>query len=177
MSNNSKSIKIIGIDPSFRNFGTARCTYDRNTTELTVESLRLISPPVIETSAIKKRNLDDLRRATHLYEGLLSVCEGMDLAVVEVPVGSQSARASVSYGVCIGILAACPIPITVVTPIQVKKAGAGHREASKKDMIDWATTVYPDANWLMKGNKYLNANEHLADALAAIKAAIFHNLI
>ncbi|GAL23016.1 hypothetical protein JCM19235_1317 [Vibrio maritimus] len=100
----------------------------------------------------------------------------VNMVVVEVPVGSQSARSMASYGICIGILASITKPMIQVTPTEVKMATVGSKTASKQDMIDWATSAYPDADWLTvtrKGKKVITAkNEHLADSIAAVHAAI-----
>ena len=63
-----------------------------------------------------------------------------------------------------------------MTPTEVKLAGAGKKTATKEEMINWAASQYPKANWLYQkrnGVKCLvNKNEHLADAVAAIHAGI-----
>jgi len=63
-----------------------------------------------------------------------------------------------------------------VDPYAVKLATVGTRTASKDDMIQWAHARYPYANWItrkLKGKETLtNANEHLADAIAAVTAGI-----
>lgn len=66
----------------------------------------------------------------------------VNMVVVEVPVGSQSARSMASYGICIGILASITKPMIQVTPTEVKMATVGSKTASKQDMIDWATSAY-----------------------------------
>ena len=172
-------LKLLGIDPSFRNFGTAKATYDKNTKQIEITRLQLISPFVVDTRSLRgtRRNSDDLRRAEYLHGHTLDLCKDIDLVIAEVPVGSQSARASVSYGVCIGLLASLPVDLVQVTPIQVKKASVGNPKATKKEMIDWAYSLYPDLDWLTKRGRLLNSNEHLADAIATIHAAIFYKLI
>jgi hypothetical protein len=63
-----------------------------------------------------------------------------------------------------------------VTPTEVKLAATGNKNASKQEMIDWAVEAHPEASWLRhkrKGVMELTAaNEHLADALAAIYAGV-----
>lgn len=61
-----------------------------------------------------------------------------------------------------------------VTPNEVKLAACKKKTASKAEMIEWATSHFPDAPWLThksKGELILSSkNEHLADALGAIVA-------
>lgn len=169
------SIKIVGIDPALRNLGLACATLNISTMEVHIDRLAL---PKTEDDTGKqvRKNSDDLRRAKILYEGMVEACEDASFAIAEVPVGSQSARSMASYGICVGILAACPIPLIQVTPAEVKLAAIGHKNASKAEMIEWGMNRYPYANWIMrklKGKMVPVAdNEHLADACAAIEAGI-----
>jgi Holliday junction resolvasome RuvABC endonuclease subunit len=96
----------------------------------------------------------------------------------EVPVGSQSSRAMCSYGVCIGLLAglAARVPLIQVQPTEVKLAAVGTKTASKEEMIEWATGLYPQLPWFTTKRKGVTTfsakNEHIADAIAAIYAGI-----
>jgi Holliday junction resolvasome RuvABC endonuclease subunit len=173
------NVKIVGMDPSLSNFGIAQATLDLDTMKFTVDKLTLVCTENEKDKKIKKavrKNSEDLERAKILHAGLLAACEGHWLAVAEVPVGSQSSRAMASYGVCIGVLAACPMPLIQVTPTEVKMAGFGNKTATKQEMIEWAMAKYPDANWIMRKSGGVmvptNANEHLADAVAALEAGI-----
>ena len=168
-------IKIVGIDPALRNFGFAQATLDVHTLEYTIDNLILVESEG-EAGKVVRKNSDDLRRASALYGGLLLATTGATLAIAEVPVGSQSARAMASYGICVGVLAACPVPLIQVTPSEVKLAAVGHKQAAKEEMIEWAMAKHPAANWLMRKVKGALVpkldNEHLADACAAIEAGL-----
>lgn len=175
----SKKIKILGLDPSLSNFGIVGVSLDIDTLQLAVEKMDLVQTDPEKDKKLKKvvrKNSEDLERGRVLHEGLHSNANGFQLAIAEVPVGSQSSRAMASYGVCIGILASCPVPLIQVTPTEVKVAATGIKTATKEEMIEWATEKYPDAPWLTMGKgdkkRYLGKNEHLADALAAIHAGI-----
>ncbi|MEZ6841385.1 hypothetical protein ABVN80_15055 [Acinetobacter baumannii] len=100
----------------------------------------------------------------------------LHLLICEVPVGSQSARAMASYGICIGVLSSCPLPLIQVTPTEVKLAGTGIKTATKGEMIEAAMNAHPEAKWPMRKIKGvlepLSSNEHLADATFAIKAGL-----
>lgn len=171
-------IRIVGIDPALRNFGFAQATLNTETLEYTIDNLMLVESEN-EAGKVVRKNSDDLRRATDLYQGLIKACKGATFAIAEVPVGSQSARAMASYGMCVGVLAACPIPLIQVMPSEVKMAAVGSKTAGKEEMIEWAMAKHPAAPWLMRKLKGrlvpMNDNEHLADAIAAIEAGIQTN--
>jgi Holliday junction resolvasome RuvABC endonuclease subunit len=84
-----------------------------------------------------------------------------------------------SYGICVGVLGALRasgIPFFEVTPTEVKLAGAGHKTATKEEMIAWAMAKHPEANWPMHQGKVSAAKaEHQADAVAAIYAGVASN--
>jgi hypothetical protein len=85
-----------------------------------------------------------------------------------------------SYGICVGILGtlrATGVPFFEVTPTEVKLAAVGIKTATKQDMIKWAMTKHPEANWPLykqKGESMVSEAkaEHMADATAAIYAGM-----
>lgn len=168
-------IHIVGMDPSLRNWGVAQATLNVLTLEYVITDLLLISSEDEAGKSVRK-NSDDLRRAKTLHEGMIKACEGVSFAIAEVPHGSQSARAMASYGMCVGVLSACPIPLIQVSANEVKLAVTGKKIATKSEMIDWAMNKHPAAPWLMRKLKGrmqpIGDNEHLADACAAIEAGI-----
>lgn len=174
-------IKAIGIDPSLNNFGLVVAEIDISGTEHTFQVKEMLLAKSESDKKSKKtvrKNSDDLRRAKVLYDGMMHMIKKHDavFAFVEVPVGSQSARAMASYGICIGVLSSCPIPMIQLTPLEVKLAGTGIKTATKQEMIEAAVKEHPEAEWLTykrNGELLLNdSNEHLADATFAIKAGM-----
>lgn len=170
-------INVIGIDPSLRNMGFCKATIDLDTMEVKVRDVILAETEANKkTAKVVRKNCDDLDRAQILHDALVKECKGYTLAFVEVPVGSQSARAMASYGICIGVLAACPIPMIQVTPSEVKLAATGSKHAAKQEMIEAAMIAHPNAPWLTRKSGGVivpvAANEHLADATWAIHAGI-----
>lgn len=175
-------LKFVGLDPSLRNWGIAVGTYDLETTALVIKRLDVITPVISKGKQIRQNSLD-LEAAFQLYKGAIEAVQGAQAVFVEVPVGSQSARAMASYGVCIGVLGALRgngIPFFEVTPIEVKLAGFGNKTATKQQMIQWAFKKHPEANWPMR--KHRNAAiiseakaEHMADAIGAIYAGMASN--
>jgi Holliday junction resolvasome RuvABC endonuclease subunit len=170
-------IKIVGVDPSLRNFGIVKAELDLDTMKFKVYDMRLVtSEDNAKAAKTVRKNSDDLRRARLLHEGFVGACKDASFAFVEVPVGSQSARAMASYGICVGVLAACPIAMIQVSPAEVKMAGTGEKTATKGEMIEAAVAAHPYAPWMTRKSKgkieLLNANEHLADSIWAIEAGI-----
>ena len=107
-----------------------------------------------------------------MYTGIKGVEKGAQIAFVEMPVGSQSARAMMSYGACMGLIASLDIPVIQLTPTEVKLAAVGDKNATKREMIQWASDLFPDLNWLRSRGRLIDDNEHLADAIGAINAGL-----
>jgi len=172
-------MRIAGLDPSLSNFGMAKgnLDFDQGFPVFDLAELFLQESKSDKANAkVVRKNSDDLNRARSLHDAMQEFTKDVDLVIVEVPVGSQSARAMASYGVCIGLLSSIAQPLIQVTPTEVKLAAVGSKTASKAEMITWATDMYPEANWLrhkQKGEwKLGNKNEHLADAVAAVHAGL-----
>jgi Holliday junction resolvasome RuvABC endonuclease subunit len=172
-------IKLVGIDPSLTNFGFAHAVYDTDIDDpakrLIIHRLTLVSTEATQVKKVRK-NSDDLDRAEILYRALQAHCKDAIFAMVEVPHGSQSARAMASYGVCVGVLASCPVPLIQLRAEEVKLVAVGHKQAAKEEMIEWAIAKYPHLNWILgkvKGKvQPLAKNEHLADACAVLEAGV-----
>jgi Holliday junction resolvasome RuvABC endonuclease subunit len=180
LSNNP--IKVVGLDPSLRNWGLAVGTYDTETKQVLIQRLDVLNP-VLPTGKQVRQNSLDLEAAHQLYKGAAAAVEDAHAVFVEVPVGSQSARAMASYGICVGVLGAVRGEGTAffeVTPTEVKLAGFGKKTATKQEMIKWAMDKHPEAPWPMykQNGKAMVSEakaEHQADAIAAIYAGISGN--
>jgi Holliday junction resolvasome RuvABC endonuclease subunit len=178
----SRVIKVVGQDPSLRNWGLAVGSLDLETKKLTIDFVDLTNP-VLPTGKQVRQNSSDLESALQLYKGATDVSIGAHAVFVEVPVGSQSARAMASYGICVGVLGALRangIPFFEVTPTEVKLASVGNKTATKQDMIKWAMAKHPEANWptyKQNGSTMVSEAkaEHMADAIAAIYAGMTCN--
>jgi len=175
-------LKFVGCDPSLRNWGLAVGTFDTATQQLTIDQLNLTCPDLSKGKQVRQNSLD-LEAAYQLYQGAITAAKGAHAVFVEVPVGSQSARAMASYGICVGVLGALRangIPFFEVTPTEVKLAGPGIKTATKHQMIGWAMDKHPEANWptYKQSGKALVSEakaEHQADAVAAIYAGMSCN--
>lgn len=175
-------LKVLGLDPSLRNWGIAAGTLCTETGKLIIKTVQVICADVPKGKQVRQ-NSKDLDSAKQLMEGVLPFLEHANLIFVEVPVGSQSARAMASYGICVGVLGsirARGTPFFEVTPIEVKKATVGSKTATKDDMIEWAMSAHPEAPWPLQTIKGVQSvikgkAEHMADATAAIRAGLLTN--
>ena len=170
-------IPVVGFDPSLNNWGIAEARLDLETGFLTNLELSVMQPRVDKVEKKRVRvNSTDLQRAEELATAAFAAAEKARVIFVEVPVGSQNARAMASYGVCIGVLGSLRtkgMEIIEVTPDENKKIFTGNKNATKQLMIDTAFQLYPDANWPTQGGKIIVSKaEHMADAVAAIHAGV-----
>lgn len=173
----------MGLDPSLRNWGIAKALLSPGSPQpIHVHSVDVIQPVLPKGKQVRQNSLD-IEAAKQLTSGVLQAVEGAKAVFIEVPVGSQSARAMASYGICVGVLGALRatgIPFFEVTPTEVKLAGPGSKTATKQDMISWAAQQHPEADWptYQKGGKQRISEakaEHMADAVCAIHAGIQSN--
>ena len=164
-------LPVIAIDPSLRNTGVALGHYQDD--RLTITGLHLVETEKTKHKQTRKNSddlacarliLDELRRHYREHEPVVTF--------VEVPSGTQSARASWSLGIMLGLIAALPHPVVELTAQQVKKGFTGNKTASKESMIEAATERHPDLAWLRRGGRLLNKNEHLADAVAVAHVGV-----
>lgn len=172
-------LKVLGLDPSMNNWGIAAGTYNTATHELSIKHVNVIKSIKDERKGVRQ-NSKDLEVSKRIMEGLKPYLAERPVIFVEVPVGSQSARAMASYGICVGILGAVRAhgtPFHEVTPTEVKLAATGDKNATKAQMIDYGLREHPEANWPRKSNGEVVAGsaEHMADACAAIDAGLRGN--
>lgn len=170
-------IRVVGFDPSTSNWGIAKALIDLDTGEVKLDELVLIQTES-ETKKNVRKDSDDLRRAKEVYAGMMEHLTGASLVISEIPFMNPGGYAASNFnsGLVTGVLAACPKPIIQVFPSDVKIAAVGHRHAAKEEMIEWAMNKYPSAPWLLRKLRGkmvpVAANEHLADAVAAIHAGM-----
>lgn len=172
-------IRVVGFDPSLRHWGAACGVYDTLTSELRITHAEVIEP-VIPTGKQVRQNNKDLEAAHQHGTAVLRIVAEAEAIFVEMPVGSQSARAMASYALCVGVLGMLRATGTTfyeLTPTEVKKIATGKATATKKEMIDWAVQAHPEAPWpyYKRHGKALISEttaEHIADAIAAIYAGV-----
>jgi Holliday junction resolvasome RuvABC endonuclease subunit len=166
-------VRVLGIDPSLTHTGFAWVELDLESMEFVVTGLQLVKTKGAENV---RKSADDMRRAGELGDALRVARQSAALVFAEVPSGAQNARSAFANGVVLGTLATAAAPLIQVSPAEVKKAAVGKLNASKAEMIAWATTQHPEAPWLtrrVKGqSRLLLDNEHLADAVAVVQAGL-----
>ena len=176
-------IPVCGFDPSMTHWGIAEGTLDLSTGFL--EGLRLETVVTQKSKDKQVRvNSSDLQRAEDLASVVIPIAQRNKVIFVECPVGSQSASGMKAYGFVIGILGcirALGIPVIEVTALESKQIFTGNKNATKKQMIESAVALYPDANFPMYRGEVASNAEHVADAIAAIHAGVqtpvFKNLM
>jgi Holliday junction resolvasome RuvABC endonuclease subunit len=181
------SILVAGLDPAFAHFGIARMHLDLDTLGLSLERVRtIVTEKMAGKRKVVRQNSDDLRRARELHQALHEELEGCVVAFGEIPSGTQHSRSALGFGVALGVLASCKIPIIEVMPIETKLASVGTKTAEKPEIIAWAAERYPQAGWVRyakdtrnKTGRLINRagdlhvdNEHAADACAVIHAGV-----
>lgn len=183
MPTNLSGFSVVGMDPSLRNWGIAKgVLIPSQEMQVHIDWLDVIQP-VLPTGKQVRQNSIDLEAAKQLCTAAWEAAQGAQAVFVEVPVGSQSARAAAAYGICVGVLGALRtsgVPFFEVTPTEVKLSSVGKKTATKAEMIEWASSKHPKANWpTYKSNGKTQISEakaeHMADAIAAIYAGIACN--
>lgn len=176
-------IPVVGLDPSLRNWGIAEALLDLEQGFLDTPHLSLIETQDLKGKQVRQNSMD-LHTAEQLAKAALMVARKAKVIFVEVPVGSKSARAMASYGICVGVLGALRaegIPLIEVTAMEVKVAFTGNKNATKDEMIAAAVGFYPDAKFPLYRGEIAAKAEHMADAIAAIHAGVqtplFQNLM
>ena len=171
-------IPVVGFDPSLNNWGLAEAVLEKNG-ELKIIWLSVTQPVVPAVKQIRQ-NTKDVTAAAQLFDAAYNFTGLAQVVFAEVPVGSQSARAMASYGICSGVLGALRAlgrDFIEVSPAEVKRAATGSATATKSQMIQWAIAAHPEANWpkfKRDGVEHISEAkaEHVADAIAAIHAGI-----
>jgi hypothetical protein len=176
-------LRVTGLDPSLTAWGIASGELDLVTGYLENPLLEVIEPDGLQGKQIRV-NSQDLFKAEQLARAVFNRAEAAEVVFVETPVGSQSARAMASYGICVGILGALRakgVQLVEVTAIEVKLSLSGKRHATKEQMIAAALAQYPTAIFPTHRGKITAKAEHVADALGAIHAGVntplFQNLM
>lgn len=181
-------VNVVGLDPAFSNIGLCLgrvdCTDLKNPRVIEMLDLGLIHTASIKSKKIRK-NADDLRRARLGVHGIrqylndwAAVHGPIRAVLAEIPLGSQSARASWALGIAIGVIASIDLPLVELTPREVK-AATGNKFNDKPEIIEWAMRKHPTLPWAMRKLhgvqvQIAGQNEHTADACAAIHAGIIH---
>ena len=111
-----------------------------------------------------RQNSTDLQVSTDLAYRVQEFLGDVRIVFAEMPVGSQNAAAMKGYGICLGLLGAIQANGTTLfqlMPKAVKKAVTGRETATKAEMIEWATGLYPTLPWpTHRGKLVAGSAEH-----------------
>lgn len=175
----SRTLRILGMDPSLNNWGLAFATLYLDDLTIEVGKLVTVHPEPSKLNKSERKSTKDIERTTSLFNNLLPYLKDVDIVIAETPIGGRDTKAAFGYSVCvtlIGVLNSIGLENEVieVSPFDVKQVVK--KEATKDEMISWATKQHPEADWkyrIVKGNKVLikKEAEHVSDAIAAIYAA------
>ena len=146
-----KTITMLGLDPSLTHTGWAVSEIDIVNRRIVkvLEWGTVITAP--EKTKQVRRNSDDLFRARSIVNTINDVIAKHDIrfGASEIPSGAQSARAALSFGIAVGILASLKIPLIEVMPSETKLATHGTKTADKEDIVRWvlANTADSPIEW------------------------------
>lgn len=164
-------LKVVGLDPSLRNWGIAIGSAPLDTGHLQITDLQTIMTEPLPRGAKVSKSTWDIQSANKLYVGVQAAIKDADIICVEVPYGSQDVKAAVGRGICLGVLGSLEGKNFIyVTPQSVKKI-IGDPKASKAESVALAVKRHPEGNWpLWQGKVSVTKAEHQADAIHAIYA-------
>lgn len=167
----SNSIKVVGFDPSMRNWGIAIGSVSLDTGYMTIEELRTTHTFPQPKGGRVRSSTWDIQNAYALFEGAFEAAKDADIICVEVPTGAQNNKGATGHGICLGILGSLfSNKLVLVTPQSVKKI-IGDAAASKAESVALAVKRHPEAPWPMwQGKVSVTKAEHCADAIHAIYA-------
>lgn len=171
----SRKLTLLGMDPSFRNWGIALGELDLDTGEVRILELATIQTEKSKNKQVRT-NSSDILACQDLAEAVFSWASRAQVVFVEVPVGSQSASGMKSYGVCVGLLGALQAAgysLIQLTADSLKKQLTGTRTASKEEMMAAALALHPNLPVKrLRGEVVKKVFEHQADAIAAIHTGV-----
>lgn len=160
------TIKVVGIDGALNNFGVAIGRWDGQ--KLLVQQIHHI--PYHKALGKNKKSISDANHAAAIYRALRQHTKGAKFVFAELVGGSKSSDAAWSLGIALGVISSLPYDIRWVTPYEAKRI-TGSSAANKKEIISWATKLYPKLAWqTYRGVITSKGNEHMADAIAVLLA-------
>mgnify|MGYP005611262131 FL=1 len=88
----ARKLRVVGMDPSLRNWGLSIGTLDLDTKQVVIDEVAVVNPTLPKGKQVRQNSLD-LESAKQLCAKTLAAVNGAQAIFVEVPIGSQSARA------------------------------------------------------------------------------------
>jgi hypothetical protein len=165
-------ITVLGMDPSMSHWGFTRATLNVKTMNVTVDKIWTVHTEKTKARKQIRVSSDDLERSRALCDALEEASQGVQIAFVEIPHGSQSASGMKSYAMCLGVLGNMKVPLVQLTEQEVKLGTLGKKSATKRESIEWASKAHPKAGWPMRQGQVQANAEHMADAILTIHSGI-----
>ena len=165
------TLKVVGFDPSLRSWGIAIGSVPIDTGIMTIDHLDTVKTFPQPKGGSVRASTWDIQTAYELFAGVFDIAKDADIICVEVPTGSQDAKAALGRGICLGVLGSLfSNKLVLVTPQSVKKI-IGKKDATKAESVDLAVQKHPEAPWPRhRGKVSVTKAEHCADAIHAIYA-------
>jgi len=171
-------VLVLGVDPALCNTGWAVC---RSRLEgrggrvsVTVEACGVTSPRVPKDERLQAGK--DAKRVADIARQLGDLLRAHSFAAIasEGPGGSQRARSAatsaLAWGCVVGLATDHSVPVSIVTPHELKVQATGSGTASKAQVADamlrltlWTEPAMADLQALADGKR-----EHAFDAVAAV---------
>lgn len=181
----SNKLCIVGMDPSYKNWGLCKGLYNTDTHKIHMQDVSLLKIPVVKNRKLRKQMTAfekaeiDITRSIQLIKALDLYLQNCQVIFTEIPHGSQNSRAAVSMGILLALLGYIEKDRKLIKVVanDIKLATIGHAQATKNEIVDRAVSLCPNLNWPtskcqeQKRIDYGTA-EHMADAMGAIEAGI-----
>lgn len=158
----------LAVDPSLEHTGFA--VVDDGEPGGSVISCGVIVPG-------KHKGLITIERAMRLHEIALNLDNvlyhfSIEEIFAEVAVGAIDQASAFSLfsvgGMLIGLSTGRGIPLTLITPREIKTRVFGRSDAKKKEIMAWARRTWPNAPFPTRVGDF----EHIADAMAIYEAGL-----
>lgn len=168
-----RAITVVGIDAGFAATGLAAVTLTAGERGVVVANNCVRTEKNRERRGLRVAD-DDAARCRTLAMEVQRFLEAFPphVVAVELPTGgARGARPNRAMGMATGMIAAVlalgQYAVQWVTPMEVKKAATGHRNASKADVEEAMRRRY---DWDAPTPKAAAVREHVFDAAAAVAA-------
>lgn len=166
--------RILGVDPGFANFGVVGLEFDGKRSKIIYTDLIRTAPARVKQRL--RRTDDKQRRHSEIRVRLREAIDEVQPTIAALEAVSFVRNAAVMcdiggswYGLYY-LLQDAGIYTVGYNPAELKQALTGKKTASKQDMMDRASKLWPKQIPWSKWPK--SKHEHIGDAIAAAWAAI-----
>lgn len=86
----ARTLRVVGMDPSLRNWGISKGTFNLDTQQVLIDELEVVNP-ILPTGKQVRQSSVDIESAKQLSDRVMAATKDAQAVFVEVPIGSQSA--------------------------------------------------------------------------------------